>query len=120
MRPTLRQDARTVARWIDSLPADGVERRAILEHPDPTFMCETWWDRDADCGCLVGTACMARTGGDTATPEDLEDLDVMSSWEARRWYDAGVAFARITDTAPPERAWAWAKRRAARGVTPCA
>jgi hypothetical protein len=117
MTHTFRQDARTVAHWIDELPADGVERRAIMEHPDPTFMCETWWDRDADCGCLVGTACMARTGGDAADPYDLPEMDALSRWAAQRWYDAGCAFARITDTQAPERAWAWAKRRAARGVT---
>jgi hypothetical protein len=120
MRPTFRQDARTVARWIDSLPADGVERRAILEHPDPTFMCETWLDRDTGCGCLIGTACMARSGGASADPIDLRSLDDLAPREAKRWEAAGVAFARITDTTPPERAWAWAKRRAARGVTPCA
>jgi len=118
MRTTFRQDARTVARWIDELPENGVERRAIIEHPDPTFMCETWWDRDADCGCLVGTACMARSDGASAEPIDLRFLDDLTPREAKRWEAAFSAVGRITDTAQPEAFWAWAKRRAARGVTP--
>jgi hypothetical protein len=107
-----RQDARTVVRWIDSLPTDGPERDAIIEHPDPTYNGDGWWGMQ-ECGCLVGCVIIAHVGhGVYPEPDKMGHL-----WSGRQTdeaYEAGWAFPELTAAFSPERAWAWAKKRAAR------
>jgi len=123
--PSWRQHARVVARWIDSLPAGGVERQAIVAHPDPTFDGDGWKrshsDRHVveggpqDCGCLVGEVCLVLTRGEYAMPTELYLYNIIIDELA--WERAGLCFPRLTARFGPERVWAWVKRRAARRVT---
>lgn len=41
-----------IGRWIDGLTDE--QRDGVIEHPDPTYAGESWWDPALNCGCLVG------------------------------------------------------------------
>lgn len=42
-----------VFAWIDE--QDAKTRDRLITHPEPSQSCDTWWDDQLDCGCLLGT-----------------------------------------------------------------
>jgi len=99
-----------IGRWIDSLTDE--QRDRIIEHPDPTYDGEYWWDDKRDCGCLVGAALVAEewVPGFFGLRIPARVADTRRKGE----YEVGNRFFVATSRFTAPRMWRVVKARAAR------